>query len=308
MNPILYFCVSQNGRRCSAIRIAYCTHIVPANQAVPVHGMASIKGCVEMSVADAAPPAMTAEKLPPVEDLRQVMNGLLSTLSHDLRTPLSTITGWLFMLESDKLDAVAKKRALDKIRTNIADQVRLIDDVLLLSSSMTGHLHVDASPISPLAPLNGAMEKLRATAVAGSVDLPPATVSASGKIMADGELLRRVFEILLLHALKTTQQGGTIETAIGVRDGNVEITIADNGKGLSPAALPYLFDAFSKAENASGSAYPGAERNLMLARTLVEIQGGQLQASSRGPGLGTTFTLRMPCLDAQISAVNAADK
>ena len=235
------------------------------------------------------------------------MNALLSTLSHDLRTPLSTITGWLFLLESDKLDTVAKKRALDKIRANIAEQVRLIDDVLLLSCGMTGHLQVDLSLISPLDPLERAMDKLRPTAVAGSVSLLPATLRESGKVVADAELLRRVFEILLLHALKTTQEGGAIETAVGVRDGSVEITISDNGKGVSAAALPYLFDAFHKDENAPASAYPGAERNLMLARTLVERQDGQLQASSRGPGLGTTFTLRMVCADARMPAVNAAD-
>ena len=235
-----------------------------------------------------------------------MMNGLLSSLSHDLRTPLSTINGWLFVLDSDKLDAVAKKRALDKMRANIEDQVRLIDDVLLLSRSMTGHLVLDAALISPLVPLGLAMENLRATAVAGSISLPPAKVSEDGNIMADSELLRRVFEILFLHALKTTPAGGAIETAVGVRDEHVEITISDNGKGLIPSDLASLFDAFRKAQSESGGAYPGAERNLMLAKMLVEYQQGRLHATSRGPGLGTTFTLRLPRMDASASAANAA--
>ena len=233
-----------------------------------------------------------------------MMNGLLSGLSHDLRTPISTINGWLFVLDSDKLDAPAKKRALAKMRVNIEDQVRLIDDVLLLSRSMTGHLVVDAVPISPLVPLEAAMKTLQATAVAGSVSLAPVNVSESGMIMADGELLRRVFEILLFHALKTTPTGGRIETAVAVRDEFVEITIFDNGKGLSPADLLSLFDAFRQEARESGSAYPGAERNLMLAKMLVDQQSGQLHASSSGPGLGTTFTLHMPCLDVPTSAVN----
>ena len=259
-----------------------------------------------MTIANANAPSMPDENAASVGDLRQLMNGLLSGLSHDLRTPLSTINGWLFVLDSDKLDAAAKKRALDKMRANIEEQVRLIDDVLLLSRSMTGHLVVEAAWISPLVPLGVAMEKLRPIALAVSVSLPAAIVGESAEIMADGELLRRVFEILFLHALKTTPAGGAIETAVAIREAHVEITITDNGKGMSTTEIPTLFDAFRQAESKSGSAYPGAERNLMLARTLVQKQNGQLHATSRGPGLGTTFTLRMPCVDAQMAAASVA--
>ena len=251
---------------------------------------------------------MSDEKSQTAEDLRQVMNGLLSTLSHDLRTPLSAITGWLYLLESDKLDAAAKKRALEKIRTNVQDQVQLIDDILLLSRSKTGHLQLEPALISSRAPLQAAIENMRAAATAAGVSLPPPTIAQESKIMADSERLRRAFEIVLLHALKTTPSGGAIESVIGVRDGGVEITITDNGKGLDPADLPYLFDPFRKKESSMGSAYAGAERNLMLARTLVEIQGGQLQATSRGSGLGTTFTLRIPAVDTQMPSAKAALK
>ena len=252
-------------------------------------------------------PAMN-EKLLPEEDLRRLMHGLLSGLSHDLRTPLSTINGWLFVLDSDKLDATARKRALAKMRANIEDQVRLIDDVLLLSRSISGHLVVDATLVSPVAPLEAAMTNLLAIAGAGSVTLAPTKVSdnVNVNISADAELLRRVFEILIFHGLKTTPAGGAIETAVTVQENHVEIAISDTGKGLNPPQISALFDAFRDAESESGSAYPGAERNLMLAKMLVEKQGGQLHASSSGPGLGTTFTLRMPCVNAPMSAVNVA--
>ena len=242
---------------------------------------------------------MTDEKRAPDEDLRLAMNGLLSTLSHDLRTPLSAIAGWLFLLESDKLDASAKKRALEKIRANVKDQVQLIDDVLLLSRSLTGHLQLDLMPLSPLDPLQAAMDNMRPAAVAGSVNLQPVKVAQNGEAMADGERLRRVFEIVFLHSLNTTPPGGSIDIAVGVRDQNVEIVISDNGKGLSHTDLANVFNAFQKEEGAADSAYPGAERNLLLARTLVEKQGGQLLVSSAGLGFGNTFKLRLPCVDAQ---------
>ena len=167
---------------------------------------------------------------------------------------------------------------------------------------------MDAKLVSPSILLEAAMEKLRATAIAGAVSLPPAKVSDIRKVSADCDLLQRVFEILLFHALKTTPAGGTIETAVAGGHDHVEITLCDNGKGLSPTELASLFDAFRKTEGESGSAYPGAERNLMLAKMLVEKQGGQLHASSGGPGLGTTFTMRMPCDGAPMLVVNATSE
>lgn len=260
-----------------------------------------------MDITNVVTPTVRDE-LPSAEALRQSMHGLLSGLSHDLRTPLSTINGWLFVLDSDKLDAAARKRALAKMRANIEDQVRLIDDVLLLSCGMSGHLSVDAKLISPSILLETAIENLRATALAGAVSLPPAIVSDMRKISADGDLLRRVFEILLFHALKTTPAGGRLETAVAGRHDHLEITVCDNGKGLSSTELASLFDAFRNTEGAPGSAYPGAERNLMLARMLVEKQGGQLHAASGGPGLGTTFTMRMPCDAEPISVAVATNE
>lgn len=226
-----------------------------------------------------------------IEDLQHLMNGLLSTLSHDLRTPLSAITGWLYLLESEKLDAAAKKRALEKIRANVDEQVRLIDDILLLSRSKTGHLTLDPAVILPDAPLFAALEKVRPAAIAAKVKLNATKVEQIGKVIADSEHLGRVFEILLSHAVKSTPPGGAVETAIRVQDSHIVITIADNGKGVIPAELPFVFDPFTKKNGGSGDAYAGAGRSLMLAKTLVEIQNGQLLAASPGPGLGATFTV-----------------
>ncbi len=246
---------------------------------------------------------MTTEKSSrsPASDLRPVMNGLLTTLSHDLRTPLSTISGWLFMLESDKLDAAGKKRALEKIRANIQSQVRLIDDVLLLSRCMTGRLEIAAAPILLHEPLNAAIESLRATAVAGLVGLPTVVSGDAVTVMADETLLRRVFEILLKHALDATPKGKSIAIAFESKGGQFTVAIADQGNALSVDALATLFDAFSEDEGTSGRVHADDARNLMLAKMLVERQGGELRATGGeklDKGTGTTFTLRLPGIDA----------
>lgn len=246
---------------------------------------------------------MITEKtsLSPESDLRPVMNGLLTTLSHDLRTPLSTISGWLFMLESDKLDAAGKQRALEKIRANIQSQVRLIDDVLLLSRCMTGHLQIAAAPISPLGPLQAAIENVRATATAGLVGMPTVVAGTTAMVMADEALLRRVFEILLKHVIDATPKGKSIAVAIDFSGGHVDVTISDQGNALPPDALATLFDAFCEDDGTSGRVHADDARNLMLAKMLVEHQGGQLRAScgdGRDKGVGTTFTLGFPQVDA----------
>ena len=284
----------------------YCTHKTPYKSCILPTRRPPPLAQNKMSGFPNKPEAVPDETPAPAADYRQVMNGLLTGLSHDLRTPLSTISGWLFVLDSDKLEAPAKKRALEKMRANIDDQVRLIDDVLLLSRSMTGHLVVDAKLISPLATLEKAMESVQRTANAGTVSLTPVSVGEQRTIMADTALLQRAFEILLFHALKTTPSGGVVETSIRSQDDHVEIAISDNGKGLTPIELRFLFDAFREPESMSGNAYPGVERNLMLAKMLVEKQNGHLRASSRGLGLGTTFTLFMPYISVPKSADTAA--
>ena len=249
---------------------------------------------------------MNTEKtsLSPASDLRPVMNGLLTTLSHDLRTPLSTISGWLFMLESDKLDAAGKKRALEKIRANIQSQVRLIDDVLLLSRCMTGRLEIAAAPILLHEPLNAAIESLRATAVAGLVGIPTVVTDSAVTVMADEALLRRVFEILLRHAIDATPKGKAIAVAMDSQGGQVDITIADEGNVLSTDALAKLFDAFSEDEGSSGRVHADDARNLMLAKMLVERQGGRLRAiggTELEKDAGNTFTLSFPSIDANVA-------
>ena len=105
------------------------------------------------------------------------------------------------------------------------------------------------------------------------------------------------FRALLARAITATPKCGEITTSAGVDNGKVEITVADNGKGCRPEEIANLFDAFGKAASSSGRVSPADARNLMLTKLLVEKQGGELLASSPGPGCGTTFTLRMPCVD-----------
>src|SRR5258706_6370822 len=105
--------------------------------------------------------------IPIVEDAErrcQRLDGLIAMLSHDLRTPLSAIAGWLFLLESGKLDAEAQKRAVGKIKTAVEEQVQLIDDTLLLSQSEAGRLEFNAASVTASSPVAAAIASGQAAA------------------------------------------------------------------------------------------------------------------------------------------------
>ena len=213
-------------------------------------------------------------------------------LSHDLRTPLSAISGWLFLLESDKLDATARKRALGKIKSNIDEQVQLIDDVLLLSRCKTGHLELDLTPVSAMVPLAAATEAARPSAAAGHVELH-GPAGADTQVNADSERLRRVFELLLGRAIKGTPSGGAVNIEVHPRDDKVEISISDNGRGISAAALPFLLNPLAGADATSGHAH-GMDKALLLAQALVEAHHGRMTIASAGEGMGATVTVELP--------------
>jgi signal transduction histidine kinase len=130
------------------------------------------------------------------------LDGLIGMLSHDLRTPLSAISGWLFLLESGKLDADGQKRALSKIKASVEEQVQLIDDTLLISRGQMGRVEIDPVPVPVRERLQAAIDGLRPQAAAKNVTIESDGGPGNPTIEGDGELLQRSFDLLLAHALK----------------------------------------------------------------------------------------------------------
>ncbi|MBK7471639.1 MAG: HAMP domain-containing histidine kinase [Betaproteobacteria bacterium] len=228
--------------------------------------------------------------------MSRVLSGTLSMLAHDLRTPLSAMTAWLYLLESATLDPAAKKQALHKIRANVEDQVQLIDDALLLARFESGDLRLELGPVPPWVPLAAAMESMRDAALARGVDLGAVdgVGDGDGTIRADAGILQRAFKVLFEQALKNTAAGGMVRTTVRARDGHVEITIADNGRGIAADILPCLLDPFARQGDDAPGRQPGVERRLLVAKAVVEAHAGRFRVTSPGEGLGTTFAVELP--------------
>lgn len=218
----------------------------------------------------------------------------LATLSHELRTPLNAIYGWARMLASDRLPREEYPRAFAVIERNAHAQAQLVEDLLDVSRIVTGKMRLSARPLDPAAVVGQALDAIRPTAAAKEIDLHAALDPQVGPLIGDPDRLLQVVWNLLTNAVKFTPRGGAVRVELRRVDSRVRIVVADNGEGIEPSVLPYIFERFTQADSSTTRARGGLGIGLSLVRHLVELHGGTVQAHSAGGGTGATFTAEFP--------------
>ena len=217
----------------------------------------------------------------------------LATLSHELRNPLAPMRSALDVLNL-RFGQGPEQRLLGAFDRQLRHMTRLVDDLMEVSRITQGRMQLQRAPVELSALVQGAAHDLAATMAAArhtlrlSVAPPPVIVDG------DATRLAQVVINLLTNAAKYTPDGGVIELHLGCTEGVAEIRVCDNGIGLPPAALATVFDMFSQLEPALERSKGGLGIGLALVRGIVELHEGSVQADSPGPGLGSTFTLRLP--------------
>ena len=238
------------------------------------------------------------------EDLRRSEEGLrvadrakdefLATISHELRTPLNAIVGWASMLRRGALPPDMHPHAIDVIARNAAAQVRLVEDLLDMSRVVGGHLRLHVTAVDPGAILASAIDTFRPAAVEAGLTMVFEAAPDLSEIEADADRFQQVVANLLSNAIKFTPRGGQVSLR-AVRDGgHMILTVADTGIGMEPQFVPFVFERFRQADSSTTRTHPGAGLGLAIARHLVELHGGSIEAASAGPGRGATFTVRLP--------------
>ena len=226
---------------------------------------------------------------------RRLLDRLTSMLSHDLRTPLSAMSGWLFLLDSDKLDAAGRKRALDKIRSNLDEEVRLLDDSLALARVKAGTLKIERTLLDLRTAIDAAIGKMKVAAAAKGVivEFAPAA-ELSLQVEADEPRLRRAFELVIERAIRDLQSG-TPKLSIEAfeRSTSIEIVVTDSGRGIAPGGLRWITDPFGSPPDADTGSRHSPDRNLLVAAALIEVHGGRLSVSSEGEGAGTSVAITL---------------
>jgi PAS domain S-box-containing protein len=218
----------------------------------------------------------------------------LATLSHELRTPLNAMLGWTRMLCLGALDASATQRALDVIDRNVNHQHRLITDLLDISRIISGKLTLEKSVTDLTAIVATAVETVQPTAQAKSLTLSVGLPSRPVRVDGDADRLRQVVANLVSNAVKFTPSGGRVDVDRTVRERRVRLTVADTGRGISPAFLPHIFERFRQANASSTRTEAGLGLGLAIARHIVELHDGTIRGESAGEGHGATFTMELP--------------
>jgi PAS domain S-box-containing protein len=224
----------------------------------------------------------------------------LATLSHELRTPMNVVLGWLDILTNGK-PAVNVQSALSVIQRNARLQVKLIDDLLDMNRLMAGNVRLEMAPVDVGETLHVLTEALRPIAEAKSIQISAQVEAPPVEILADGRLLGQIVSNLLHNAIKFTPKGGRVEASVTRLEGETLITVRDTGRGMSPAFLPHVFERFRQEDSSTTREVGGLGLGLSIAKRLAEAHGGTIVASSDGPGLGATFSVRLPTKGARLA-------
>jgi signal transduction histidine kinase len=217
----------------------------------------------------------------------------LASLSHELRTPMNVILGWLSMLETGT-GVRDVQLALATVRRNAELQAKLIDDLLDMSRLTSGTLRLEMDRVDLGQLLETTLRELQPAADRKGVTLVAAVSPDLRAVAGDDRRLQQVLWNLLHNAVKFTPPGGRVVADIRMVDGCVEIVVQDNGRGISPAFLPHVFDRFRQEHGISTSGTAGLGLGLAITRQLVELHGGTIRAWSAGTGTGATFVVRVP--------------
>ena len=223
----------------------------------------------------------------------------LMTLSHELRTPLNAIAGWVKMLRTGALPPESHERALETVERNAQSQTRLVEELLDVSRAISGKLQIDARPMNPADPTLAAVETLRPAIIARRLQFETDIDRTLGTIVADPDRLQQIVWNLLSNAIKFTPAGGVVHLHVGRVGANVEISVRDNGPGITPDFLPFVFDRFRQEDAGPRREQGGLGLGLSIVRHLVELHGGTVTAESDGAGRGATFRVLLPTAPGQ---------
>ena len=216
----------------------------------------------------------------------------LATLAHELRNPLAPIRTGLHLLRASPPGSRTGEEARAMMERQLAHLIRLVDDLLEVSRISSGKIELRPAPVELAAVVLSAVETSRPALEAARHRLDVTLPREPLMLHADLVRLSQVLANLLNNAAKYTDPGGRI-AIVGARDGaDAVVTVRDSGVGIEADMLPRLFSLFAQGDRIRSQGGLGV--GLALARRLVELHGGTLEARSEGAGQGSEFVVRLP--------------
>ena len=223
----------------------------------------------------------------------QEKDRFFAAVTHELRTPMTSIMGWARILRGEVLESADAGEAVAMIENSARAQARLVDDLLDASRIATGKLTIDRRHIDLNPVIEEAIRAAFPAATAKGVHLHTSLTDLPA-LPADASRVRQIFDNLISNAIKFTPPGGSIDVVTELAADEVRVEVRDTGRGIAPEILPHIFERGWQSTSAEQG---GLGLGLTIVHYLARAHGGSIVAQSRGPGLGASFIVTFP-LDA----------
>ncbi|HEY2105638.1 MAG TPA: ATP-binding protein [Candidatus Binataceae bacterium] len=249
-------------------------------------------GSVEQYVQEAQQERDSArEELSKANDQRA---RFLSVLSHELHNPLAAVRTALHIVQGERSSDSERQRALEIIDRQTTYQTRLIDDLLDMNRISQGRIELRREPVDLRRTVTNVIDTytraIESKSISFRFDYPDREVL----VFADPVRIEQVIANLLMNSLKFTRAGGSIEIRVSQEDVGAIVSVRDTGVGIEPSSLDRIFELFSAGW--PGKSESGLGIGLWLARQLVDLHGGTIEAHSKGAGKGTEVIVRLACM------------
>jgi PAS domain S-box-containing protein len=223
----------------------------------------------------------------------------LTMVSHELRSPLNIVLGYTRLMRSSPDDGEFVTQAAVIIERNAKAQLQIVEDLLDSARVITGRLRLEAQPTDLRPAIEAALGAIRPAVESKGVELNAHFGAQPEIVLGDSDRLQQIVWNLLSNAVKFTPEGGRVELRMESDAERVRIIVNDNGEGIEPEFLPYVFDRFRQADTSVRRRFGGLGLGLSLVKQLTELHGGTISAASEGSGRGATFTVTLPRLTIQ---------
>lgn len=215
----------------------------------------------------------------------------VSDASHELRTPISVIQGYVNLLDRwGKNDEATTQEAIDAIKSEAENMKELVEQLLFLArgDNETLHLELEVFDFSELIE-----EIIKETQMIDPTHTFRVKESAKAFVNADRQLMKQALRILIDNSIKYTPGGGEIVISVAEEDGTVRVSVQDNGIGIDPQNLPYIFDRFYRSDESRARKTGGAGLGLSIMKWIIDRHGGSIEVISR-KNIGTRTTILLP--------------
>jgi signal transduction histidine kinase len=225
------------------------------------------------------------------EAQNRAKDNFLATLSHELRTPMTSILGWVQFLLTGGYTPEELDEALRTIEQSGRLQARLIDDMLDVSRIVLGKFQIDLRPVRMADIVEAALTTARPVANEREVKLAAAIEERDSIVQADPSRIQQVIGNILSNAIKFTPAGKQVALEVRRVDSKLRVSVTDEGEGIDPGFLPHVFERLRQGD---GPKRGGLGLGLAIARHIVELHHGEITAESDGLGRGAKFTVTLP--------------